>query len=161
MYRPLHASPPQPNPPSLTPRMAASRVQQLLCKVKAAVQPTAELVGKQVFSRYEQLMADNAQYVVKDKSAADKLLKQYVFTQLARWACFMVANPWPTGAVLLLDASIGNQGAGRRSGKGARSEMGPGRGGAPWQRKTAHSWCFCPVAGYLPALRTPRRRRRC
>ena len=29
-------------------------------------------------------MKENQQYVVKDKAAADKLLRQYVFTSLAR-----------------------------------------------------------------------------
>ena len=36
---------------------------------------------------FEQLMKDNQQYVVKDKEAADKLLKQYVFTTMSRYGC--------------------------------------------------------------------------
>ena len=35
-------------------------------------------------SHFKKLIADNAQYVVKDKDAADKLAKQLVFTKLAR-----------------------------------------------------------------------------
>lgn len=33
---------------------------------------------------FNKFIADNAQYVVKDKEAADKLAKQLVFTKLAR-----------------------------------------------------------------------------
>jgi len=34
--------------------------------------------------QYNQLMKQNQQYVVKDPAAADKLLRQWVFTNLAR-----------------------------------------------------------------------------
>jgi len=64
--------------------MAASRVQQVLSKVKSAVEPAYNMVRSQTLKQYDTIMANNAQYVVKDKEAGDKLLKQWVFTNLAR-----------------------------------------------------------------------------
>lgn len=62
----------------------AARLTGVLSKARAAAEPLWTRVSGQTAKQYETLMAKNAQYVVKDKEAADKLLKQYVFTQLAR-----------------------------------------------------------------------------
>ena len=64
--------------------MAAQKVQQVLGKAKAAAEPLYKLVRNQTVQQYESVMANNAQYVVKDKEAGDKLLKQWAFTKLAR-----------------------------------------------------------------------------
>lgn len=64
--------------------MAASRVQQLLSRAKASAEPLYSMVRSQTVKQYDALMANNTQYVVKDKEAADKLFKQWVFTNLAR-----------------------------------------------------------------------------
>lgn len=65
--------------------MAAARAQQLLGKAKAALEPAYKLARTEVVKQYESQMAKNAEYVVKDKAAADKLLKQWFYTQLSRW----------------------------------------------------------------------------
>lgn len=62
----------------------AARLTALASKARAAAEPTLGKVSKEAVTRFESLMKDNAQYVVKDKEVADKLLKQYVFTQLSR-----------------------------------------------------------------------------
>jgi hypothetical protein len=63
-----------------------SRLTGLLSTVQKTVEPSAKYLGTEVSTRYDKLMKDNAQYVVKDKAAADKLLKQWVFTRLARYS---------------------------------------------------------------------------
>ena len=63
----------------------AARVAALASKLRTALEPAVHKASSTVVQQYETVMAKNAQYVVKDKEAADKLLKQYVFTQLARW----------------------------------------------------------------------------
>ena len=40
----------------------------------------AGIAVKEGTTRYEKLMADNAQYILKDPAAADPLLKQWFFT---------------------------------------------------------------------------------
>lgn len=62
----------------------AARLAALVSKARAAAEPVVSRASSEVAKQYDGLMAKNAQYVVKDKEAADKLLKQYVFTQLAR-----------------------------------------------------------------------------
>lgn len=64
---------------------AVARAQQLLSKLKGAVEPAYKLARTEVVKQYEVQMAKNAEYVVKDKAAADKLLKQWFYTQLSRW----------------------------------------------------------------------------
>eukprot|EP00884_Botryococcus_braunii_P005539 jgi/Botrbrau1/14987/Bobra.0018s0087.1 len=60
-----------------------SRLTSLLSTAQKTVQPAATYVGKEVSTRYDKLLKDNAQYVVKDKAAADKLLRQWFFTRLS------------------------------------------------------------------------------
>lgn len=62
----------------------AARIQQVVSKAKAAVQPAYTTARKELVKQYDDLMAKNSQYVVKDAEKADKLLKQYTFTQLSR-----------------------------------------------------------------------------
>ena len=63
-----------------------ARAQQVAQQVHKTLVPLYERSEKQAVQRYKKLMEENQQYVVKDKEAADKLLKQYVFTSLARLA---------------------------------------------------------------------------
>lgn len=56
----------------------------LLSTVQKTVGPTADYVGKEVSTRYSKLIQENQQYIVKDKAAADKLLRQWFFTRLSR-----------------------------------------------------------------------------
>lgn len=62
----------------------AARVQQLVSKAKSAAEPLYATARSQAVKQYESLMSGNAQYVVKDKAAEDKLLKQWFFTKMAR-----------------------------------------------------------------------------
>ena len=62
----------------------AARLTQLVSKARGALEPAWSAASKETAKQYNKLMEANAQYVVKDKEAADKLLKQYVFTQLSK-----------------------------------------------------------------------------
>lgn len=62
----------------------AARLAAAVSKARAAAEPLVARVSSETVKQYDSLMAKNAQYVVKDKEAADKLLKQYVFTQLSK-----------------------------------------------------------------------------
>jgi hypothetical protein len=62
----------------------AARLQQLLSRTKAMADPAVTTLRTEAVKRYEGLMAANAEYVVRDKQAADKLLRQWMFTQLSR-----------------------------------------------------------------------------
>lgn len=62
----------------------AQRLAAIVSKARAAAEPAWKVARTETLKQYDALMAKNAQYVVKDKEAADKLLKQYVFTQLAK-----------------------------------------------------------------------------
>jgi len=64
----------------------AARLQALASKAKAAAEPLWARARSETLKQYDAVMAKNAEYVVKDKEAADKLLKQYVFTQMSRCA---------------------------------------------------------------------------
>ena len=57
-----------------------SKATALASAATKAATPAIDAATKQ----FNKLIADNAQYVVKDKDAADKLAKQLVFTKLAR-----------------------------------------------------------------------------
>lgn len=61
-----------------------ARASQIAKQVNKTVGPAYEWTEKNAVSQYNKLMAENQQYVVKDPKAADLLLKQYVFTNLAR-----------------------------------------------------------------------------
>jgi F-type H+-transporting ATPase subunit g len=62
----------------------AARVQQLLGRARGLVEPTLGRGANEVAHRFEDLMQKNAEYVVKDPAQANKLLRQWTFTQLAR-----------------------------------------------------------------------------
>ena len=61
-----------------------ARAQQIAQQVQKTVGPLYEASEKNAVEQYKKLMSQNQQYVVKDKDAADKLLKQYIYTNLAR-----------------------------------------------------------------------------
>ena len=63
---------------------ARSTLASLAGRVRSAVQPATSLVEKEVVDRYTKLIEANKEYVVKDQAAADKLMKQWFFTKLAR-----------------------------------------------------------------------------
>jgi len=62
----------------------ASRVQQIVSKAKQAVQPVYSVAKTEAVKQYETIMVKNAEYVVKDKAAADKLAKQWFYTNMAK-----------------------------------------------------------------------------
>ncbi|KAG7667195.1 hypothetical protein NADE_003008 [Nannochloris sp. 'desiccata'] len=64
--------------------MSLARLQQVASKAKAAAEPLYKVAREQSVKQYDNLMAKGADYVVKDKAAADKLLKQWFFTNLSR-----------------------------------------------------------------------------
>lgn len=64
--------------------MSLARVQQLLSKAKAAAEPMYKIAREQSVKQYDNVMSKGQQYVVKDKDASDKLLKQWFFTNLSR-----------------------------------------------------------------------------
>jgi hypothetical protein len=63
---------------------ARNTLASLAGRVRSAVQPATSLVEKEVVDRYTKLIEANKEYVVKDHAAADKLMKQWFFTKLAR-----------------------------------------------------------------------------
>ena len=63
---------------------ARARIGPLLQRAQGTVEPTYRLAEKHAVHQYDSLMKQNAEYVVKDPEAANKLLKQYVFTTLSR-----------------------------------------------------------------------------
>ena len=78
---------------------ARNALASLAGRVRSAVQPATQLVEKEVVDRYTKLIEANKEYVVKDKSAADKLMKQWFYTKLAR--CRRVLTDYlPTPAFL-------------------------------------------------------------
>lgn len=60
------------------------RIGPLLNKVQQTVTPLYSATEKQVVQQYDRMMKGGEQYVVKDKAQADKLLKQWYYTNLAR-----------------------------------------------------------------------------
>jgi F-type H+-transporting ATPase subunit g len=64
--------------------MSLARLQQVASKAKAAAEPLYKVAREQSVKQYDNLMSKGTEYVVKDKAAADKLLKQWFFTNLSR-----------------------------------------------------------------------------
>ena len=60
------------------------RIGPLLNKVQQTVTPLYSATEKQIVQQYDKMMKGGEQYVVKDKAQADKLLKQWYYTNLAR-----------------------------------------------------------------------------
>ena len=54
-------------------------------KAKSAAEPLYKVAKEQTVKQYDSLMSKGQDYVVKDKAAADKLLKQWFFTNLSRY----------------------------------------------------------------------------
>lgn len=61
-----------------------SRLSTLASTVSKSLQPAVETAKTKAATQYEKVMANNAQYVVKDPAEADKLFKQLVYTNLAK-----------------------------------------------------------------------------
>ena len=67
------------------------RLKSLATTANSSLAPHLKSAQTQITTQYGKLLEDNAQYVVKDKAAADKLLKQLVFTNLARYGYGVLA----------------------------------------------------------------------
>ena len=144
-------------------RMAAARVGALVAKARAAVEPAVSMASKEAVKQYEQVMAANQQYVVKDPAAANKLLRQYVFTQLARCARAGGRGRRRRCRCRVLLPSRGRGGSG--SGVSAQAQLQRGRWrcstGTRRRALTAAATPSCPRAGSPLAWRTPRRSGAC
>jgi len=64
--------------------MSISRVTEMLGRAWRTAEPTIKRLQTETVKQYDTVMAKNAEYVVKDKDQADKLLRQWFFTQLSR-----------------------------------------------------------------------------
>jgi F-type H+-transporting ATPase subunit g len=62
----------------------AQRLQQLASKAKQALDPMYRAARTETVKQYETMMKNNAEYVVKDDAAADKLAKQWFFTKMSK-----------------------------------------------------------------------------
>jgi len=62
----------------------ASRLHQLASKTKQIVEPLYGVAKGETVKQYETMMAKNAEYVVKDPAAADKLAKQWFYTKMSK-----------------------------------------------------------------------------
>ena len=60
------------------------RIGPLINKVQQTVTPVYSATEKQLVQQYDKLMKGGEQYVVKDKAQADKLLKQWFYTNMSR-----------------------------------------------------------------------------
>ena len=60
------------------------RIAPLLNKVQQSVTPVYSATEKQVVQQFDKIMKGGEQYVVKDKAQADKLLKQWFYSNMAR-----------------------------------------------------------------------------
>lgn len=60
------------------------RIGPLINKVQQTVTPVYSATEKQLVQQYDKLMKGGEQYVVKDKAQADRLLKQWFYTNMSR-----------------------------------------------------------------------------
>jgi hypothetical protein len=60
------------------------RIGPLINKVQQTVTPMYSATEKQLVQQYDKLMKGGEQYVVKDKAQADRLLKQWFYTNMSR-----------------------------------------------------------------------------
>ena len=61
------------------------RLGPLVSRTRSTVEPAYKWAEKQTVDQYSKLMEQNKQYVVEDPAAAEKLGRQFVFTNLARF----------------------------------------------------------------------------
>ena len=61
------------------------RIAPLFNKVHQTVTPVYSATEKQLVQQYDKIMKGGEQYVVKDKAQADKLLKQWFYTNMSRY----------------------------------------------------------------------------
>lgn len=62
----------------------ASRIYQAASKAKQALDPLYKTARTETIKQYEIMMKNNAEFVVKDEVAADKLAKQWFFTKMSK-----------------------------------------------------------------------------
>jgi hypothetical protein len=62
----------------------AQRLTGLLKQANTTLHPHIKTATSKLATQYDKVLAENAEYVVKDPEAARKLFKQLVFTNLAR-----------------------------------------------------------------------------
>ena len=60
------------------------RIGPLINKVQQTVTPVYSATEKQLVQQYDKIMKGGEQYVVKDKAQADRLLKQWFYTNMSR-----------------------------------------------------------------------------
>ena len=61
-----------------------SRLGPLVNRVTSTVQPAYRFAEKNVVENFNSTLEKNKQYVVKDQAQADKLFKQWFFTNMAK-----------------------------------------------------------------------------
>ena len=61
-----------------------SRIASLVSQTQKTVTPAYKYAEQKAVEQYSALMKQGEHYVVKDEAAADKLLKQLFYTNLAR-----------------------------------------------------------------------------
>lgn len=62
----------------------ASRIYQTVSKAKKALDPLYKSARTETIQQYESMMKKNAEYVVKDEVAAEKLAKQWFYTKMSK-----------------------------------------------------------------------------
>jgi F-type H+-transporting ATPase subunit g len=64
--------------------MATQRLAQLATHAKKIVEPVYKAARSETVHSYEQMMKANAEYVVSDPVAAEKLAKQWFYTKMSQ-----------------------------------------------------------------------------
>lgn len=62
----------------------ASRLKQLASSAKRVFDPMYKAARTETVKQYEAMMKNNAEYIVKDDAAADKLAKQWFYTKMSK-----------------------------------------------------------------------------
>ena len=62
----------------------ASRLKQLASSAKRALDPMYKAARTETVKQYETMMKNNAEYVIMDDAAADKLAKQWFYTKMSK-----------------------------------------------------------------------------
>lgn len=76
-------------------RAVQARLGPLVSRAQSSIEPAYNWTEKQAVSNYQRIMKDNQQYIVKDKASADKLWRQLLFTNLARWSARLTFSMKP------------------------------------------------------------------
>jgi hypothetical protein len=62
----------------------AATARQLLAKAKSTINPLLAVAEKEITTHYSKILERNAEYVVKDPVAAEKLGKQWFYTKISK-----------------------------------------------------------------------------